>query len=167
MLAHTDVNQRGLDMGRLIGGVVLGYITMAIAVFAGLSLLWMVLGTDGAFRPGSYDVSMAWALVSLVVGFGAALLGGFVSRRVSLVARGPQVLAAFVVVLGVLLALPVLLGAPEVGPRPETVGMFDAMQQAQTPAWIMLLNPLIGALGVLLGGGALGDSRSQAVRLPT
>jgi hypothetical protein len=34
------------------------------------------------------------------------------------------------------------------------MSMFEAMQQAQTPVWVMLLNPVIGAIGVLVGGGA-------------
>jgi hypothetical protein len=33
------------------------------------------------------------------------------------------------------------------------------MMDARTPAWAALLNPLLGAVGVLLGGGALRPAR--------
>ena len=70
-------------MGRLFGSVLLGYIAMAFAVFAGLSLAFVALGADRAFRPGVFDVSAVWVVVSFIVGFGAALLGGWVARRVA------------------------------------------------------------------------------------
>jgi hypothetical protein len=151
-------------MGRLIGAVLLGYIAMALAVFAGLSLAFVGLGPDRAFRPGVYDVSALWVVVSFIVGFGAALAGGWVARRIARRALGPRVLAGVVAVLGAMLALTTVMGgAPEaIGLRTEVVGTFEAMQFAQTPFWIMLTNPLIGALGVLIGGSALRSDETQA-----
>lgn len=144
-------------MGRIIGAVVLGYIAMALIVFAGLSLAFVGLGPDRAFRPGVFDVSPLWVVVSVIVGFGAALAGGWVARRIARRALGPRVLAGVVFVLGAVLALGTLAGgAPEAtGLRTEVIGTLEAMQFAQTPFRAMLANPLIGALGVLLGGNAL------------
>ncbi len=48
---------------RNVGGAVLGWVVMAGAVFLLFAGLWMVLGVDGAFEPGSWDVSggvVAW-----------------------------------------------------------------------------------------------------------
>lgn len=150
-------------MGRLIGAVLLGYVTLALLIFAGLTLAYMALGADGAFRPGVYDVSAVWVAVSLIVSFGAALAGGWVARRIARRAMGPQVLAAVVVVLGVVMALATLGTATEAaGARPDGVGAMEAMQVAQTPLWVMLLNPFIGALGILLGGRAFpGTTREE------
>jgi hypothetical protein len=39
-------------MARLIGGVVLGYVAMVAAVFAGLTGAWFAMGADRAFQPG-------------------------------------------------------------------------------------------------------------------
>lgn len=148
-------------MLRTIGSIVLGYLAMFAVVFVGLTIAYLAVGPDRAFRPGAFDVSLLWVALSIVVGFGAAYLGGWLARRVSGTPRGPQLLAALVLVLGFAMALPVLLGGPaDAGIRADTLGPLDAMMQAQTPLWIMLLNPVIGAIGALVGGRALGKAGS-------
>jgi hypothetical protein len=148
---------------RIAGAVILGYLAMVVVVFSGLTGAYLLLGADGAFQPGSFDVSLIWVIISVVVGFVAALLGGWTSRRVAGAVTGPRALAAVVVALGVVLALTSLAGgAPEAGVRAGDLGNMEAMQQARTPLWAMLLNPLIGAVGVLLGGRALGTARDRA-----
>jgi len=57
-----------------------------------------------------------------------------------------------VIVLGLALAIPTVTQREGLAPRPATVGNMEAMQQARTPPWVAFLNPLVGALGVLLGG---------------
>lgn len=152
-------------MLRLIGAVLLGYIAMVIIVFCGMSLAWLVLGADGAFQTGTYDVSAIWILVSCAIAFVAALAGGWLARVVTQNARGPRVLAGFVVVLGIVLAIPALTGsAPETGARPDAVPMFEAIANARTPLWVMLISPLIGAVGVLIGGRALRGEKAVAMR---
>lgn len=140
-------------MGRIVGGVIAGYLTMFVGVFVLFSLAWMALGAEGAFQTGSWDVSAAWIGLSIVIGFLAAVAGGYVCGVIAKNPRGAQALVVVVLVLGLLMALPVLFGGGiEVpGARPDSVGMFEAMQQAQQPGWIALLNPLLGALGVVIG----------------
>lgn len=143
-------------MARLLGGVVLGYVAMAAVVFIGLTGAYLVLGAEGAFQPGVYTVSGVWIALSLVVGLAAAILGGLVARKVAAGVAGPHALAGLVIVLGVALAVSAVLAAP-VGEviRAGSVGPTEAMRQAQTPFWVMLMNPLLGAFGVLLGGGVI------------
>lgn len=149
-------------MGRLIGAVLLGYVTLALLIFACFTLAYMAMGADRAFRPGVYDVSVLWIAVSFIVNFGAAVAGGWVSRRVSGTATGPRVLAAIVVALGVIMAFATMGGIEVAGARTDAVGAMEAMQAARTPFWIMLVNPFIGALGILVGGRALpGAARNQ------
>lgn len=144
-------------MMRTVGGVLAGYVAMALIVFACLTAAYLGMGAERAFRPGVYDVSMLWAVVSIVIGFLAAWVGGWVARKIARSRRGPQALAAVVVVLGLALAIPTLGGGlPEAPPRTGAPANMAAMQQARTPAWLALLNPVIGALGVLVGGRALG-----------
>jgi hypothetical protein len=140
-------------MGRIIGSVVAGYVVMFAVVFALMSLAWMVLGAEGSFQPGSWDVNMTWIAVTLVVGLVAAVVGGLACAWIARDRRGPLWLVGLVVVLGIAMAIPVLLGAGEEapGPRPDTMPMFDAMSNAKQPPWVALLNPLIGAVGVLIG----------------
>lgn len=141
-------------MGRLIGGVVAGYLLIFVLVFVSFSLGYLVVGVDGAFQPGTYDVSALWILISFALGFGAAVAGGVVCAAIARTPTGPRSLAVVVLVLGFLLAIPVVLGASEApAVREASVGALAAMQNARQPVWIALLNPIVGAVGVLLGGG--------------
>jgi hypothetical protein len=153
-------------MLRRIGGVVLGYITMAAVVFIGLTAAWYALGADRAFRPGVYDVSTLWIALSLVIGFVAALLGGIVVRRISRSVGATYALALLVIVLGVASALPMMVDEPVASAvRTGVPGMTEAMRQARTPLWVMLLQSLIGAVGVLVGGRAIGRSPRAVTEL--
>jgi len=71
-------------------------------------------------------------------------------RRAAVIA-----LAVVVVALGLAVAAMEFTHSGERVPvaRSGEVSNFDAMQLAQQPMWLTLLNPLLGALGVLLGAG--------------
>ena len=142
-------------MGRAIGGAVLGYIVMFVIVFCGLTLAWMLLGADGAFQPGGFDVSMTWISVSIVVAIIAALAGGKVARLVAKAPLGPQVLAGLVIIVGIVSMIPAMTMEPTVATRAGDMPMMEAIAQARTPMWMMILNPIIGAIGALIGGSAL------------
>lgn len=140
-------------MGRVISSVITGYVIMVVGVFALFSLAWILLGAESSFVPASWDVSGAWLAMSVAVGYLAAVAGGYVCAAIARDSRGPKALIVVVLVLGILFALPVLVG---VGPeateeRPPTVTMFEAMSNARQPVWIALLNPALGMLGVHVG----------------
>ncbi len=142
------------SMGRIIGSVIAGYVAMFAVVFMLMSLAWVALGAGGSFQPGSWNVSWTWILVTVVVGLVAAIAGGYLCALIARDPRGPKWLVGVVVVLGILMAIPVITGGGDVaaaGPRPETMPMFDAMSNAIQPVWVALLNPLLGAVGVLIG----------------
>jgi hypothetical protein len=150
-------------MLRLIGSVVAGYVIMFLVVFVALTAAYLGMGADRAFRAGVYDVTGLWLAVSLVVSIVAALAGGWTARRVARDVRGPWVLAGVVLVLGLAMAAPALFGdAPAVAVRTGATGNLEAMQQAQTPLWVLLLNPFIGAVGALVGGRALGAAATES-----
>ncbi len=127
-------------------------------VFVTFSLMYLILGTDDAFQPGSYDVSGGWVLGSIVLGLLAAIAGGRACTAIARKAGTPKVLALAVLVLGILMAIPVLTGGGEAMMREGEVAMMDAFSQARQPAWIALLNPFIGAIGVLIGARLKGSS---------
>jgi len=152
-------------MGRLIGGVISGYLAMAFTLFVALTIAYVAMGADRAFGAGVFQVTLLWAIVSLLVGFAAALVGGRVARAVSGRIEGPRWLALFVIVLGLGLALMIAIsGDGDSAARTDLVGPFQAMRVAQTPLWAALLNPFVGAVGVLLGGRAVGRHEVQAER---
>ncbi len=140
-------------MGRVIGGVIVGYLSIFVTVFALMWAAYAVLGAASVFQPNSWDVSAVWIVVSIAVGLAAAVDGGFVCALISKNPIGPKILIGVLVVLGVLFAIPVILasGGEAAGPRPETVPMFDAMMKAKQPVWVALVNPLVGAVGVIIG----------------
>lgn len=139
-------------MLKSVGGVIVGYIVMFILVFVLFSLAYLALGANGAFKPGTYDVSTLWLAISVVVGLVAAIVGGFICSLIAPNSKAPLALVVLVLVLGLLTAIPVLMSNdPRPNIRDESVGNMEAMMNARQPAWIALLNPLIGAVGVMLG----------------
>jgi uncharacterized membrane protein YeaQ/YmgE (transglycosylase-associated protein family) len=117
----------------------------------GFTIAYLLMGTEGAFQPDSYDVSGLWLATSIVLGLIAAVAGGFVCAAVAKSATPPNVLALVVVLLGLAMAVPALTKSAAPQARTGDVGNTEAMQNAKQPAWIVLLNPLLGAVGVLVG----------------
>ena len=149
-------------MWRAIFGVILGYVTMGLLVFLTFTIAYLAMGTERAFQPGTYDVTALWLVVSFALSLLAAAAGGYVCALIAKNARATFALAGLVVVLGLLFAVPVLMNAGGEQPaRSEQVGNLDAMQRAQQPAWVALLNPLVGAAGVLLGGRRKNERASE------
>ena len=136
-------------MLRNILAAIVGYIAIVAVLFALSSLLWQVLGPSRAFQPGTWEVSGGWVLVTIVIGFVAAYIGGRVCARVAHDAKGAMILIGILVVLGVVSALIPVEAAT--GPRPDDVSMMEATIGAVQPAWLNWLNPLIGVVGIWLG----------------
>jgi hypothetical protein len=139
-------------MLRAIVGGIIGYLVMALAVFVGFSAAYLALGADWAFQPGSYDASGQWIILSLALGLVAAIVGGWICTAITDRPRPARVLAGIVLVLGLFMAVPTFMPAQSPGPRTGDVPMMDAMQRARTPAWLAVINPFIGAAGILIGG---------------
>jgi hypothetical protein len=141
-------------MIRNIGGVILGYIVMALLIFLTFSAAYLLMGANSAFKSGTYEVSGFWVAVSFALGLIAAVVGGYVCASVARGSRAPLALAVLVLVVGLLAAIPELRAANDGGAlaaRPNEVSNMEAMQNAVQPIWIALLNPFVGAAGVLIG----------------
>lgn len=138
-------------MLRNVLAVVAGYFSMAAAVFLLLTSAYLAFGTERAFEPGSYKTSLAWCLTSLVLGIPAAVLGGWICARVALSPKAVTALLVVVAILGLLVAIPTFStpAAPEA--RPANVPNLVAMNKAQTPPWVALLNIVVGVGGILIG----------------
>jgi hypothetical protein len=136
---------------RSLGGVVLGYLVMAVFVGLGLFFAYRIMGADVVFRPGVFEISGLWILTTIVLGLIAAVLGGYVCASVARTAGAPKMLAVVIIVLGVALALPAVRGDAPILPREGAVASSEAMWSARQPGWLVLLKPLIGAVGVLWG----------------
>lgn len=147
-------------MGRLIGSVVAGYVVILILVFVGFAVAARVLGVERVLQPGTYDPSSIWVVISFVLSFAAAVIGGLVCAAVARTARGPRVLAGVILVLGILFALPGIFRSSDApATRAGSVSAMDALRQGRQPTWIALLNPIVGALGVVVGAGLFAQRR--------
>jgi hypothetical protein len=140
-------------VGRTILAVIAGYLAMAALILGSFSGLYYVMGPDRAFQPGAYDPSTQWILASLVLGIIAAIVGGYVTASIDGSARAIRALALLVVVLGVGMAV-ATMGGTDTRPTVRTgdVSNSEAMMNARQPAWVSFSFPVIGALGVLIGG---------------
>jgi len=152
-------------MWRVAGSVVLGYIAMAAFVFLSFSLVYVALGPDRAYQPGTFEVSGLWVVVSFVLGFIGAVLGGWVCVLVARTQTGPQILAAAILVFGLVLALMEPSSAPADVPavRDASVGVMDAMRYSRNPAWINFANPFVAVIGILLGASLVGRKKPEPV----
>lgn len=139
-------------MGRSIVAAIVGYFVFIMLVFFIFTGLYLAMGPERAFRPGVYQPTMVWLACMFMFSFVAAIVGGFVARRIDKVGKGPQALAVLIVVLGMVFAIPVMNAPTDPRPRPADVPNMQAMQSAQTPLWVMLMNPILSAGGALLGG---------------
>ncbi len=140
-------------MGRAIGGAVVGYIVMFAVIFVLMTVTWFVLGESGAFKPGVWEVSTTWVSVALVVAFLAAFVGGKAAQAIGRAPITGSIYAGLVFVLGVLMSIPILTGSMPQGPlpRPDELPMFQALSLARPPAWAGIVQPIVGAIGGLLG----------------
>jgi len=140
-------------MVRNIFGVIMGYAAMFGFVFISFTVLYLILGADGSFEYGTYEVSIIWIIISSILGLAAAVLGGYLCVLISKNDKAALVLAALVFVLGIVMAIPALgQSADEVYEmRKSDVSNMEAMQNAKQPGYILILNPIIGAFGVVSG----------------
>lgn len=138
-------------MGRAILAVVAGYLVLLAGVFILFTGLYLVLGTDNSFKPGSYEASMLWIVTSTVLAFGAAIAGGFVCKAIAKRQGAVTGLVVVVVVLGLVALAGEMTKEWTDEVRTADVSSFDAMMKGRQPIWVAAINPLIGALGVIIG----------------
>jgi len=142
-------------MLKSILGVIIGYIVMAIVGFGVFTCAYLGLGVDRVFEPESYSVSMLWIVLMVGVALIGGLLGGLVCAAISKSKGACMALAIIVLVLGLAVAIPTMTKERTDAARSGDVPNLEAMQKAQTPTWVLLLNPVLGAVGVMLGAARM------------
>ena len=141
-------------MLRTVGAVVAGYVVLAVVVMASFPLLHVLLGADRVYLPQRFAPSGLWIALTSAIGLGAAIAGGATCAAIAKSPAAIRALAALVLAFGILAAVFTMRMAPAeatVVRTPDTP-MSVSMQQTRQPVWVSLLNPLIGAAGVLIGG---------------
>lgn len=141
-------------MLKSIVAIIVSYAAMIVFFFAAFTGCYIALGANRAFQPDSYEVSMLWILLALVVSLLGSMLGGYICAAISRNTRTYQVFAFIVFLLGLLACIPAMKRNPDwPNVRAGEVENLQAMQLAVTPMWAHLLTPVISAVGVLAGAG--------------
>lgn len=139
-------------MLRKILGVIAGYIALMIVTFIALTVWYNVLGADGVFGPANFEPTIAWSAGALIVSFLAALSGGYVSVLVGKAPVTAKILAGIVLVLGLIVGAMIIMGPVKNEVRPAIISMFEAIGKIKEPAWVCIVNPFVGAIGIMIGG---------------
>lgn len=139
-------------MLRIIGGVVLGYVAMFVAMFAGLTALFLVLGADATFEPGTYQPTVTWLVPQFAVMFAAAAIGGYVAMVIGRTRSTMIALVVVITILGIVSGYyEMTVATPYPGARGSDVSNLDAMMKAQQPDWAPFAKLPVGILGMLVG----------------
>lgn len=138
-------------MLKSILGIIVGYVVMALFAFATFTGAYLGLGVDRVFEPDSYAVSTLWIALMIAITLVGGVLGGLVCAAISKSKTTCLVFAAIVFALSLLVAIPNIMKEHAPAVRSGDVPNLQAMQLAQTPVWLCILNPVLGAVGILLG----------------
>jgi hypothetical protein len=120
-----------------------------MAIFTGL---YFALGVERVFQADSYEVSMLWIGLTLVIAFLVCLFAGYLCAAISNSWRTCQIFALIVFLLALLQCFSALKRNPDApNVRAGEVAMFDAMKLAVSPLWLHFVNPVLSGAAVLIG----------------
>ncbi len=156
-------------MLRKILAVITGYFVMAIFVMLSLGGIYMAIGSERAFEPGTYQITTLWLVSMFAVGLLAAIFGGVTCAKVSKHSKHAVIgLMLLVLVLGVSMALDKLKASDAEMPlvREPGTSMMDAMNIAKEPVWVSFTHPIIGCLGVMIGAMIVCPCRKGSCDVP-
>lgn len=134
--------------------VVVSYLAIAITIMIIYNLAYLILGAEGSYQAGSWNVSTTWVILSIIVGLGSAWLGGKICTRMARNHVAAKYLIALIIVLGIVTAMTTNQGEMETV-REIAPSMMEAATKSIQPMWLVWLNPLLGAFGVAIGSGLL------------
>jgi uncharacterized membrane protein YoaK (UPF0700 family) len=139
-------------MLKSILAIIVSYILMFAVFMAIFTGLYFLLGVERVFQSDSYEVTMLWILLTLVIGFLVSMFSGYVCAAISKSWRTCQIFALIVFLLSLIQCFSALKRNPDApNTRAGEVAMFDAMKLAVSPLWLHFVNPILCGAGVLVG----------------
>jgi hypothetical protein len=142
---------------RIVLAVVAAFLFMSIFVFVLSIAPWYLLGIDHVLESGRFDTAVWVDIYSIVVAFVGALLGGIIARKVGGSATAVFALAVIGFAGGVVNAVG-QRSKPEPGPRDGGSTVMQAVTARKEPIWLALSIPVLGVIGVLVGGQRAAES---------
>jgi hypothetical protein len=138
-------------MLKSIVGIVLGYLVMFVVAFAAYTAAYLGLGPDRVLEADTYTLSGIGIGLVIAVTFIAGLIGGLTCAAISKSRTTGLVFALVVFVFSFVFELPNLMKDHTPVARTDDVSNMEVMGKAQPPAWLCLINPIVGGVAVLLG----------------
>src|SRR5258706_1902175 len=141
-------------MLRSVLAVIVGYVVMFILQVTAFMTIYTLVGANWSFKPASYEASTRWTVMQFGVILVTTIIAGLICATIAKGGKAPLALAAVVLVLGLALAFAstALRPADTHEIRTGSVTNMEAMSKARHPSWVTFLGPVIGALGVVIGG---------------
>ena len=141
-------------MFQTVLAVVTGYLAMVAVATPIFSLVYAA--PELVFEEGQAKATLVFSISTLVMGFGGALVGGFVAAKIARGHSAPVTVLALVVLgLGLAMGLHNALADPPPETTAEEVAAMsieERVEHAREPVWYGFSTPVLGALAVALGG---------------
>lgn len=153
-------------MLRLITGIIVGFIVMAVIVMATFAITMGVLGMENILKPGTYWTTDTFNAIVLAGGLVAAIIGGMTCKLIARTSAATIVLVAIVLIMGTASAV-ANMNRPDPPARTEPGTMeltkkLELMQQhGKEPNWFAIMKTLLGAAGLLIGSSLVKGRRSS------
>lgn len=139
-------------MIRSILAVIATYIVMTILVIGLFMGLWFGFGPNRLLKPESFDGNLLITITAPSITILCGLFGGWMCAKIARAIKPVIVLACIVLTLGMLTAYFTLQKPFPTGPRDPNMTVVELMEKGREPTWVALSNPILGAIGVLVGG---------------
>ena len=149
-------------MLRVIAGIIVGWIVMAVGVMAVFALTMMVLGLEGTLQPDSYWTTDTFNIIVLVGGFIAAIVGGLVCGLIARNRKAAFGLAVVLLAMGIGGAV-MNMNKPDPPARSGPVTLQEIATHGKEPTWFAFSKVAVAAIGVLIGS-QLVKKRTAAAR---
>ncbi len=137
-------------MVRIIAGIIVGWIVMAVLVMAVFGVTMMVLGLEQTLQPDSYWTTNTFNIIVLIGGFAAAIVGGLVCGLIARNSRATFGLAALILAMGIVSAV-MNMNKPDPPARSGPATLQDIATHGKEPTWFAFSKTMIAPIGVLVG----------------
>mgnify|MGYP001160172618 CR=1 FL=1 len=150
-------------MGRVIVGVIVGFVVTVILILAGFFASLFGLGLNFILEPDAYVATPTWSVLSLIIGLVCATSGGIACALIARKSIAIKILAAIWLVMGGITAGTAIMSDRfDPGPRPPNEPALAAAGKLSEPRWVTIANPIVGFAGVMIGGRIASRTRKSS-----
>jgi hypothetical protein len=161
---------KGGNLMRSVLAVIAGYLVIVVFVMVTLIMAWALLGPSFAFQPETTHVTLRWVGLNLSLSVLAAIMGGYVAMWIAPDESmlSVKILGGLILGVGIIMAIAHIFTDASVaqqlaqGVVVEGMSAFSASSEAVQPTWYNFLVPVIGAIGVFIGGRIRGYEATGA-----